>query len=126
MGTRVAPRSHVAEPTEGSGDMSARDVVLELFEVLDPGSDWPDARCRDRSGATIRLFFSDKPSEIAVAKSVCAGGQYRSRCLEGALERGEAGGVWGGRLSANGNTPPYTGGRAHPPKNPRPEIRLSA
>jgi WhiB family transcriptional regulator, redox-sensing transcriptional regulator len=106
--------------------MSARDVVLELFEVLDSGSDWPDARCRDRSGATIRLFFSDKPSEIAVAKSVCAGCQYRSRCLEGALERGEACGVWGGELIANGKIIAHKRGRGRPPKNPRPEIRLSA
>jgi WhiB family transcriptional regulator, redox-sensing transcriptional regulator len=48
------------------------------------------------------LFFADEPGGIARAKSMCAGCQARAVCLDGALQRSEPWGVWGGELVLNG------------------------
>jgi WhiB family redox-sensing transcriptional regulator len=48
------------------------------------------------------LFFAEKPQDISQAKSLCRRCPVRLACLEGALERGEPWGVWGGELLQNG------------------------
>jgi WhiB family transcriptional regulator, redox-sensing transcriptional regulator len=48
------------------------------------------------------LFFADDPGSIAEARGLCAGCQARAACLEGALQRGEPWGIWGGELLLNG------------------------
>ena len=60
------------------------------------------ARCADGSGALVRLFFSDQLDEIARARAICRECPVMEACLEGALERQEPWGVWGGELIANG------------------------
>ncbi|MGI8751018.1 MAG: WhiB family transcriptional regulator [Acidimicrobiales bacterium] len=105
--------------------MFATDVITELIEALDPGPNWSDARCRDGSGATTDLFFSDQISDIALAKAICAECSYLTACLDGALERREPWGVWGGQLFANGRILAQKRRRGRPPKNPRPEEEVS-
>jgi WhiB family redox-sensing transcriptional regulator len=53
-------------------------------------------------GMAPELFFADDPGSIALARRICASCQARSTCLEGALQRGEPWGVWGGELLLNG------------------------
>ncbi|MDQ6839930.1 MAG: WhiB family transcriptional regulator [Actinomycetota bacterium] len=106
--------------------MFATEVITELIEALDVGPSWTDARCRDGSGATAGLFFSDQLSDIAWAKAMCAECSHRSDCLAGALERAEPWGVWGGQLFANGRILAQKRARGRPPKHPRPEVSLSA
>ena len=48
------------------------------------------------------LFFADDPRSIARARNMCASCQARAACLDGALQRGEPWGVWGGELLLNG------------------------
>ena len=60
------------------------------------------AACR-RLGIPTSVFFSEAVSVIAQAKSVCAECPIRESCLEGALERREPGGIWGGELLRNGH-----------------------
>ncbi len=48
------------------------------------------------------LFFADDPCSIAQAKRMCASCQARAACLDGALQRGEPWGIWGGELLLNG------------------------
>ena len=50
----------------------------------------------------MRLFFSDQLDEIARARAICRECPVMEACLEGALERQEPWGVWGGELIANG------------------------
>lgn len=78
-------------------------VVQELVSGLAPavGFDRRLARCRD-SGALFRLFFSDQLDEIARAREICQECPVIEPCLQGALERREPWGVWGGELFANG------------------------
>jgi WhiB family redox-sensing transcriptional regulator len=48
------------------------------------------------------LFFSEQASEIELAKSICQLCPQRSSCLQSAIARGEAAGVWGGELFDEG------------------------
>lgn len=48
------------------------------------------------AGADTELFFSDNPTDIAAAKSICSVCPVRSQCLRYALERPQLDGVWGG------------------------------
>lgn len=59
----------------------------------------PTVPCRDHGG---ELWFADEPADLELAKELCAGCPLRVGCLEGALERREPWGVWGGELFARG------------------------
>ena len=64
------------------------------------------AACTQISGdraARVRVFFSQDRKVIDQAKAICAGCPRRESCLEGALERREPWGVWGGELFRNGH-----------------------
>ena len=64
------------------------------------------AACTQISGdraARVRVFFSQDRKVIDQAKAICAGCSRREPCLEGALERREPWGVWGGELFRNGH-----------------------
>lgn len=43
------------------------------------------------------LFYSVRPLEIALAKTICAACPVRAACLQSAMDRGEPFGVWGGK-----------------------------
>jgi len=97
-------------------------AVLEpaVDELSTPVSAWAAARCRDGSGTLTHLFFSDELLEIARAKAICARCTLRAECLEGALERAEPWGVWGGELIENGQLVLNKRPRGRPPKHARP------
>jgi WhiB family redox-sensing transcriptional regulator len=48
------------------------------------------------------LFFAESPAEVERAKALCVGCPLQTECLEGALERREPWGVWGGQLVLQG------------------------
>ena len=48
------------------------------------------------------LWFADDPARLEVAKSLCDSCPVRSACLDGALDRGEPWGVWGGEIFDRG------------------------
>lgn len=98
--------------------------ATELIDIPDPPSDdsWRAvAACRDADDATRALFFSDELPDIAAAKRICAGCPALVPCLEGAVARAEAAGVWGGQLFAEGRIVTVKRRRGRPAKNPRPE-----
>ena len=85
---------------------------------------WEDfAACRAVSNAAD-LFFSEDIGEIAAAKRVCADCPVLAECLEGALERREPWGVWGGQLFMNGKMLTVKRRRGRPPKVARPEDQM--
>lgn len=75
------------------------------------------ARCADPSGQLTGLFFSEEIPEIRRAKAICRGCEVRILCLQGALERREPCGVWGGELFANGKVLAVKRPRGRPPKH---------
>lgn len=106
--------------------MFASEQFTELIDAAAVGASWADARCRDGAGSMTSLFFSEQIDDIARAKAVCAMCPMIEVCLEGALQRREPWGVWGGQLFLNGRILAQKRKRGRPPKHPRVEVELSA
>ena len=62
------------------------------------------------------LFFAEAPSDVEAAKALCQGCRIRMACLEGALDRREPWGVWGGELLLRGTVVPRKRPRGRPRK----------
>jgi len=82
------------------------------------------ARCATDSGVANDVFFSEELQDIAEAKRICATCPAVAPCLEGAIEREEPWGVWGGQLFMNGKVLTVKRRRGRPPKVPRPEDQM--
>jgi WhiB family redox-sensing transcriptional regulator len=63
------------------------------------------------------LFFAEAPADVEAAKALCQGCRARVSCLEGALERREPWGVWGGELLLRGVIVPRKRPRGRPRKD---------
>lgn len=63
------------------------------------------------------LWFAELPSDVEFAKELCADCPVRSLCLDGALDRREPWGVWGGELFLQGVVIPRKRPRGRPRKN---------
>ena len=62
------------------------------------------------------LWFADSPTELELAKSLCAECPLRVECLAGAIERQEPWGVWGGEIFERGAVVPRKRPRGRPRK----------
>jgi WhiB family redox-sensing transcriptional regulator len=60
------------------------------------------------------LFFAESPQDVELAKAMCRGCPARLACLNGALERKEPWGVWGGQLLIDGAIVPHKRARGRP------------
>ena len=72
-------------------------------------------RCSDGAGTLAHLFFSDDDLDIARAKAICRTCPLAAACLENALARNEAYGVWGGTLLIDGEPVRFARRRGRPP-----------
>ena len=100
--------------------MIAIEQLIHEKQETDADIDWRRARCRTDEGALTGLFFSEEPIDIARAKAICIPCPVRRACLDGAVERSEPWGVWGGQLFFNGKILAFKRKRGRPPKNPVP------
>jgi WhiB family transcriptional regulator, redox-sensing transcriptional regulator len=82
------------------------------------------AACNDGTGSMTALFFSEDLHDIAWAKHLCTKCPVREWCLQGALERREPWGVWGGELLVNGRVLTHKRRRGRPPKRREAEVIL--
>ena len=64
------------------------------------------------------LWFAESPVDLEVAKGYCGTCPLWAACLEGALERREPWGVWGGEIFERGNVI----ARKRPRGRPRKEV----
>jgi WhiB family transcriptional regulator, redox-sensing transcriptional regulator len=102
-------------------ELDNRDLESETAEAAAVADWWPKARCNDGAATMTSLFFSEELHDIARAKAICSKCTVRTPCLEGALDRREPWGVWGGELLLNGKILANKRKRGRPPKHPRPE-----
>ncbi len=63
------------------------------------------------------LFFADAPADVELAKTLCAACPARLECLNGARERREPWGVWGGEWFVQGVVVPRKRPRGRPRKS---------
>lgn len=96
--------------------IASLDITTESWHAL--------ARCATELGVDNDVFFSEELQDIATAKSICAECPAIAPCLEGAIERREPWGVWGGQLFMNGKVLMIKRRRGRPPKSPRPEDQM--
>jgi WhiB family redox-sensing transcriptional regulator len=66
-----------------------------------------------------RLWFSDRPADLELAKAACRLCPLRGPCLTGAVERAEPCGVWGGEIIEHGRVLTSKRPRGRPPKKAR-------
>lgn len=89
------------------------------------GTARPDTADFDRLVATMvpcrqydpELWFAERTAEVERAKSLCRQCPLRQGCLEGAVERREPWGVWGGEVFVGGVVVPRKRGRGRPRKD---------
>ena len=82
------------------------DAVADVDEDLLP--------CRVNNA---ELWFAESPRDVEYAKALCADCPVQALCLDGALERREPWGVWGGQLFLQGAVIPRKRPRGRPRKN---------
>ena len=90
---------------------SEQSGIAALFSFADvpAGHDLPCA-------GDPELFFAEVPGDVEAAKALCQGCKIRVACLEGALDRREPWGVWGGELLLRGTVVPRKRPRGRPRK----------
>jgi WhiB family transcriptional regulator, redox-sensing transcriptional regulator len=66
-----------------------------------------------------RLWFSERPADLELAKASCRTCPLRLPCLAGAVERAEPWGVWGGEIFENGVIIAFKRPRGHPGRRAR-------
>jgi len=66
-----------------------------------------------------RLWFSDLPADLELAKASCGTCPLRGPCLAGAVERREPWGVWGGEIFENGVVIAHKRPRGNPGRRAR-------
>jgi WhiB family redox-sensing transcriptional regulator len=84
----------------------------------------PALRCAHGNGTLAHLFFSDDEFDIARAKAICSKCGLAPGCLDSAIDRAEAYGVWGGQLLVDGMVVAVKRVRGRPPKNRRPTLMV--
>ena len=98
----------------------------ELIGLTGREDEWAAASCRDGTGNLADLYFSDQIPDIRRAKEICSTCPLIAPCLDGAIERHEPWGVWGGQLFMNGRILAQKRRRGRPPKNPETAVQLTA
>ena len=63
------------------------------------------------------LWFAETPADVEHAKTLCQECPVQAMCLDGALDRREPWGVWGGELFLQGVVIPRKRPRGRPRKN---------
>jgi WhiB family transcriptional regulator, redox-sensing transcriptional regulator len=71
--------------------------------------------CHDADASD--LFFSERPADLELAKSLCTGCPLIQECRQGALDREEPWGVWGGAIFESGRIIAVKRGRGRPRKD---------
>jgi WhiB family redox-sensing transcriptional regulator len=88
-------------------------LIDVLAEEVDAQSTEHETPCR---AADAELWFAESPADLELAKMLCQECPVRAACLEGALERREPWGVWGGELFLAGVVVPRKRPRGRPRK----------
>ena len=72
--------------------------------------------CCPAAPTNAELWFAESPSDVEYAKTLCQDCPVQALCLNGALERREPWGVWGGELFLQGVVIPRKRPRGRPRK----------
>jgi len=99
----------VLDRTDGTAEAS----LGQLHDTVG-GIDESQLPCRINDP---ELWFAESPTDVEFAKTLCVDCPVRELCLDGALERREPWGVWGGQLFLQGVVIPRKRPRGRPRKD---------
>ena len=106
MTISVLDRNRAAEATAPTGLGDLHDAAATVDDDLLP--------CRVNDA---ELWFAESPADVEHAKLLCTDCPVQALCLDGALERREPWGVWGGELFLQGVVIPRKRPRGRPRKS---------
>lgn len=92
--------------------ISLSGFIDQTFAAADAGAELP---CQS---GDPEIWFAQRPEDVEFAKALCRTCPLQQHCLEGALEREEPWGVWGGELFDQGVVIARKRPRGRPRKNP--------
>lgn len=95
-------------------DGSDRDLALGGLHDRAGAVDGVQMPCRIHDP---ELWFAESPADVEFAKALCLDCPVRQLCLQGALDRHEPWGVWGGQLFLKGVVIPRKRPRGRPRKD---------
>ena len=111
MSTVITHQSTTAAPADHSHPPEVSLMQLTAFDEAD-SLDVP-IPCRSYDP---EVFFAETPADVEYAKSLCTTCPVKAACLQGAVERREPWGVWGGELFLRGTIVPRKRPRGRPRK----------
>jgi len=94
-------------------EVTPMQLTTLLEPTLDDTAQLATIPCRAHDA---ELWFAESPADVEHAKALCADCPVRDACLDGALERREPWGVWGGQLLVQGVVVPRKRPRGRPRK----------
>jgi WhiB family redox-sensing transcriptional regulator len=107
-----SPVAQTAAPTEQAHPPEVSLMQITAFDDAETlGAPIP---CRSLDP---EVFFAETPADVEYAKSLCGTCPVKESCLQGALERREPWGVWGGELFVQGVVVARKRPRGRPRKN---------
>ncbi|WP_420112249.1 WhiB family transcriptional regulator [Pseudactinotalea sp.] len=80
-------------------------------------TDEPDLSLPCQDPDNLDLWFAERGDDVERAKAMCGDCPLKATCLEGAVERAEPWGVWGGEVFIDGRVVPRKRGRGRPRKD---------
>ncbi|BDZ57145.1 transcriptional regulator WhiB [Barrientosiimonas endolithica] len=92
--------------------MPLTDLIDQAVDAVGLGAELP---CRVNDP---ELWFAERPEDVEFAKALCAACPLQQACLDGAKDRREPWGVWGGQLFQQGVVIPRKRPRGRPRKHP--------
>ena len=103
-------------------------MTISVLDRTDGTTDASLGQLHDRAGQVDEdglpcrvndpeLWFAESPADVEFAKTLCVECPVRALCLDGALERREPWGVWGGELFLQGTVIPRKRPRGRPRKS---------
>ena len=112
------PTDPFSHHPQGGAAMQLATLLDRLTDAADPGDDelrtGCDIPCRVNDA---ELWFAESPADVEFAKALCQACPVRDACLDGAKQRREPWGVWGGELFVAGVVVPRKRPRGRPRKN---------
>ena len=112
----IAPGTAEATPTSGEWTPHALTPLAEQTSI-DEAFDAVLARMLPCRNSDPELWFAEQTARVEQAKALCRACPLMAGCLDGALERAEPWGVWGGEAFVDGVIVAVKRGRGRPRKD---------